>query len=56
MCAGCGHPYWLTQAETPVGPLWELEEREGTLREEGEGGPRCPLCGGPLVEDPLAEL
>lgn len=55
MCASCGHPYWLTQAVVEGEPVWELEE-EGEVAAAGYGEPSCPLCGGPLVPDLLAEV
>ena len=58
MCAACGHPYWL--ALVPLeegGPAWELTDQDGLLVAEDWGcEPACPLCGGSLVEDPLADL
>jgi hypothetical protein len=55
MCAWCGHPYWLTEATVEGELTWELSDEDGEIVEAGYGEPKCPLCGGPLVEDPLEE-
>lgn len=52
LCTACGHPYWLTEAVVRGVLVWELEE-DGDLAATGYGDLACPLCGGPLVEDPL---